>query len=224
MYMRAGDPSSTAGGADCRMQGKRSEGPLPGAEWPLQGKNCNKKNVPASPSVGSALESLCHPESEGRRRKTGLGRQAAAGTGNSAGQERCCLLSGLPFACPSSSPFLLLPGALTPEKRRTTGTITACPGRRWGQGAAEDACLGSGTANRDLGDLLEFFHGDKQGICLPLQLHHHGGTHPVGTGTGVGETAHAGRKVRQEIGSGGGAYFTNRIEWTPQSSPRKVTF
>lgn len=47
----------------------------------------------------------------------GAGRQAAAGTGNSDDQERCYLLSGLPFACPSFL-SLLLPGALTPEQAK----------------------------------------------------------------------------------------------------------
>lgn len=65
---------------------------------------------------------------------------------------------------------------------------------------AEDASQGSGAVNRDLGDLLELFHGDEQRICLPLQLHHHGGTHPVGTGAGVEETANMGRRVQQEVG------------------------
>ena len=59
-----------------------------------------------------------------------------------------------------------------------------------GEGSAaenpRDASQGSGAVKHDLGDLLELFHGDEQGICLPLQLHHHRGTHPVGTGTGVG--------------------------------------
>lgn len=27
-------------------------------------------------------------------------------------------------------------------------------------------------------DLLEFFHGNEQGVCLSFQLHHHRGTHP----------------------------------------------
>lgn len=60
----------------------------------------------------------------------------------------------------------------------------------WGRGCAAEnpsyASLGSEAVNHGLGDLLELFHGDEQGICLPLQLHHHRGTHPAGTGTRVG--------------------------------------
>lgn len=65
---------------------------------------------------------------------------------------------------------------------------------------AEDASQGPGAVNRDLGDLLELFHGDEQRICLPLQLHHHGGTHPAGIGTAVEETANLGRRGQQEVG------------------------
>lgn len=57
------------------------------------------------------------------------------------------------------------------------------------------------VAPDDDGDLsgLELFHGDEQGICLPLQFDHHRGTHPVGTGTSVGKTANTGRSVQQEV-------------------------
>lgn len=58
----------------------------------------------------------------------------------------------------------------------------------WGCAAENprDASQGCEAVNHSQGDLLELFHGDEQGICLPLQLHHHRGTHPVGTGTHVG--------------------------------------
>ena len=99
-----------------------------------------------------------------------------------------CLVKALPLCLPPPTP---LPGGLTPEQTKDLEEQEShLPGRGVGQRCAAenlgDTSQGSGAVNHDLGDLLELFHGDEQGICLPLQLHHHRGTHPVGTGTGVG--------------------------------------
>ena len=46
-----------------------------------------------------------------------------------------------------------------------------------------------------LRDLLEFLHGNEQWVCLPLQLHHHRGTHPAGTDTGWRDKKQGSEKV-----------------------------
>lgn len=38
--------------------------------------------------------------------------------------------------------------------------------------------MGINTLTAKIWDLLEFFHGNQQGVCLSFQLHHHRGAHP----------------------------------------------
>lgn len=58
-------------------------------------------------------------------------------------------------------------------------------------------------------DLLEFFHGNQQGVCLSFQLHHHRGTHP-GTEQQSFETAYG-------EGKGTARHAPTYVIWTRAS-------
>lgn len=84
-------------------------------------------------------------------------------------------------------------GALAPSREQVVAACLINPSLS-SQGAGmnepnrpERGLLGSGGGTTILRSLLEFLHGNEQRVCLPLQLHHHWGTHPAGQRE-VGET------------------------------------